>query len=67
LQVNYDKTNVVFGKGIMQNCKEEVLITLDIRKELAHDKYLGLPTTIGRAKKNVFQPILDRIGKKINC
>lgn len=43
-----------------------ITISLDIREVLSHEKYLGLPTTIGRSKKKPFLFILDRIKKKLS-
>ena len=32
---------------------------------LAHDKYLSLPTHVGRSKKKSFLPIKDRVEKRL--
>ncbi|KAL0433046.1 UNVERIFIED_CONTAM: protein NO VEIN [Sesamum latifolium] len=32
-----------------------------------HEKYLGLPTVVGKSKREVFQGVKDRIWKKLNC
>ena len=50
-QVNLAKSSVLFGKGVAQHRKDEVLLTLDIREILSYDKYLGFPTKIGKPKK----------------
>lgn len=30
-----------------------------------HERYLGLPTFVGRSKKVVFQNVMDRVWKKV--
>ena len=58
-QINCDKTQVMFSKGTPQSIKENILIIFDIREVLSHDKYLGLPTRVGRSKKKLFLHIKD--------
>ena len=41
------------------------MITLDIREILAHEKYLGHPTRVGRSKKRPFMSIKDRISSRL--
>ena len=41
------------------------MITLDMREVLAHYKYLGLLTRIGRSKKNALMPLKDCFSKKM--
>ena len=53
-QINFNKSQVVFSKGIPQDQRNSILIKLDIREVLAHDKCLGLPTNVGRSKKKPF-------------
>ena len=55
-QVNYDKTIVVYSCGNRQSYKDEVLITLDIRKVLSYEKYLGLLMHIGHSTKKKLFP-----------
>ncbi|GJS79449.1 reverse transcriptase [Tanacetum coccineum] len=38
---------------------------LNVREVVHQDKYLGLPSVIGRSKKVVFEAILDKIKKKL--
>lgn len=57
---------MLLGIGIPQERKDEVLQHLDIREILSYDKYLGLPTQIGRFNKNAFMFIKDRICKRLH-
>ena len=43
-----------------------ITTSLDIREVLSHEKYFGLPTTIGRSKKKPFLFIFDRIKKRLS-
>jgi len=64
-QVNFSKSSISFGRGLQQHRKEVIIQELDIREVLAQDKYLGLPTHIGKSKKKAFLSIKDRIGKRL--
>ncbi|KAJ8430038.1 LOW QUALITY PROTEIN: hypothetical protein Cgig2_014198 [Carnegiea gigantea] len=57
-----DYLNVVFSKGVPQQRRDEIIITLDVQEVLSHEKYLDLPTHVGRSKKKAFG---DRIEKKL--
>jgi len=63
--VNFSKSSISFGRGIQQHRKEMIIQELDIREVLAQDKYLGLPTHVGRSKKKAFLSIKDWIGKRL--
>ena len=39
---NFNKTNVMFSKGIPRAQREDITGCLSIKEVLAHDKYLGL-------------------------
>jgi len=59
--VNVQKSNVVFAKGVPTTRREEILITLDMREVLSHEKYLGLPTFVGRSRNKPFLFLKDKI------
>ena len=64
-QVNVSKSSISFGKGIPRHRQEEIIQELDIREVSAQDKYLGLPTHVGRSRKRSFMSIKDRVGKRL--
>ena len=64
-QVNFIKSSMSFGRGLQQHRKEVIIQELDIREVLVQDKYLELPTHIGKSKKKAFLSIKDRIGKRL--
>ena len=63
--VNLDKTDVVFSKCVDTNRRAEIVTTLGVKEVVKHDKYLGLPTIVGRSKKVIFAALKERIWKKI--
>jgi len=59
--VNRDKSSVFFSRNCTDNMKNEVRETLAIENEALAEKYLGLPTTLGRAIKGAFVTMPNRI------
>lgn len=64
-QVNFSKSSITFSKEIQQQRKDDIQLQLDIREVLAQDKYLGLPTYVGRSKKKALLVARDQIGKRL--
>jgi len=62
-KVNFDKTTISFSKAIRAKKRSHITHCLDIHEVLAHDKYLGLPTVIGKSRKKPFLFIIDCIWK----
>lgn len=65
-KINLSKSSVFFSKGVPQHARDEITLELDIIEVLAQDKYMGLPTYVGRSKKKALLPIQDRIGKRLS-
>jgi len=65
-QVNVSKSSISFGRGIERNRQEAIIQELGIREVAAHDKYLGLPTQVGRSRKRSFMSIKDRVGQRLS-
>jgi len=53
-RVNYNKTDVLFSKGVGTDRRNAITLALDIREVLSFDKYLGLPIFVGRSKRKPF-------------
>ncbi|XP_056690135.1 uncharacterized protein [Spinacia oleracea] len=64
-KVNLSKTKVSFSKCVGAERRKEIIDTLGVREVTKHEKYLGLPTIIGRSKKAVFSCLKERIWKKL--
>ncbi|GJS92282.1 reverse transcriptase [Tanacetum coccineum] len=63
--VNYDKSEISFSPNVRHDTRTRVLNILGVREGTHQNKYLGLPTIVGRSKKVIFQAILDKITKKV--
>ena len=63
--MNFDKTNVSISQGVRTDRRSRITHCLDIHEVLSHNKYLGLPTVVGRSKKKPFLFIVDHIKKQI--
>lgn len=59
--VNYDKSAIFFSTNSTSDMKHEVLHTLAIEQEALAERYLGLPTAIGRSRQGVFEYIPTKI------
>ncbi|XP_057251804.1 uncharacterized protein LOC125498516 [Beta vulgaris subsp. vulgaris] len=64
-KVNLSKTEVAFSKCVNLERRKEIVETLGVKEVEKHEKYLGLPTIIGRSKKVVFMCLKERIWKKM--
>ena len=62
--INPKKCYVMFGTLCSYEVKDSVRGALQIENEAFDEKYLGLPTPEGRMKKDKFQPIKARFGKR---
>jgi len=59
--VNRDKSAVFFSKNCSDEAKEEVRTALHIDTEALAEKYLGLPTAVGRSTSESFEFLPTRI------
>ncbi|KAL0434632.1 UNVERIFIED_CONTAM: hypothetical protein Sradi_0171100 [Sesamum radiatum] len=67
LKINLDKSTMVFSKNITHATKENLATMLGVAIEEKHAKYLELPRTMGRSKREVFDGIKDPIWSKIHA
>ncbi|XP_021734035.1 uncharacterized protein LOC110700740 [Chenopodium quinoa] len=65
-KVNLDKTEVAFSKCVSIERRQEIVDTLGVREVDRHEKYLGLPTIIGKSKKAIFAFLKERNWKKLS-
>ncbi|KAA3462160.1 reverse transcriptase [Gossypium australe] len=64
--VNFDKLLIYFSKNVGTEVREQVGGTLGVRISNNPEKYLGLPTMIGRRKKHAFVDIKERFLKALH-
>ena len=64
-QINKTKTTIFFSKSTSKEVKTHIKSTLDVPLILQYEKYLGLPSLVGKNKKASFNYIKEREWKKI--
>ncbi|CAA7042763.1 unnamed protein product [Microthlaspi erraticum] len=62
--INAHKSSISFSSKTPGDIRERVKKTLGIEKEGGQGKYLGLPESFGRKKKDLFSLIVDRIHQR---
>jgi hypothetical protein len=63
--LNRDKTSIFFSRNTTQAAKECILQLSGIPATQRYDRYLGLPSLVGRSRVREFQNIMDRVRQKI--
>lgn len=63
--VNLQKSGVFFNANVGQEKREELSAILGVSNDLRDNKYLGLPSLVGRSKKRVFSFEKEKVWRKI--
>ncbi|KAK6121173.1 hypothetical protein DH2020_045094 [Rehmannia glutinosa] len=63
--VNLDKSGIYFSRDVDTDTANSILQILGFSRVDTHGKYLGLPSVIGRNKKEMFGYIKDKIWQRI--
>ncbi|XP_021737156.1 uncharacterized protein LOC110703671 [Chenopodium quinoa] len=63
--VNFGKTTVTFSKGVPVDRREDLANALRVNIVDVHDKYLGLPTVVGRSKRVITKDIREKLWKRL--
>ncbi|XP_021721937.1 uncharacterized protein LOC110689456 [Chenopodium quinoa] len=63
--INFDKTTIFFSKGVGEGKRKELANRCGVRVVDIHDRYLGLPTVVGRSKKVITKGITEKLWKKL--
>ena len=64
-QINRGKTSLFFSKSTMVAMRQEIKDALGVPKIVHYNKYLGLPSLIGKRKKASFDYIKERVWRKL--
>lgn len=64
--VNFGKSSIVFSKNVANSVKFQLASFLGREIVSAHDKYLGLPTYVGRAKSEAFSYLKERLSQRLH-
>ncbi|KAL0288754.1 UNVERIFIED_CONTAM: putative mitochondrial protein [Sesamum angustifolium] len=63
--INYNKSSMVLSKNSTDTLKDTLPMLLGLQREDQQERYLGLPSVVGRSKKGVFSYIRDRVWQRI--
>ncbi|XP_074318065.1 uncharacterized protein LOC141654850 [Silene latifolia] len=63
--VNLDKTTVSFSKGVPRTKRSNLANRLGIVEVEEQERYLGLPTVVGRSKKVLTNILRDKLSKRL--
>ena len=64
-KINREKTNIFFSSNTPVQVKFRIQALLGVPAIRQYEKYLGLPALVGRAKKQSFVYIKERVWKKL--
>lgn len=64
-KLNREKTSLFFSKNTCGAVQEEIKTSFGAQIIHKHERYLGLPTLVGRGKKKAFNRIKDQVGRRI--
>lgn len=60
-----EKSEITFSAGVGEVRATELANLIGDRRVPKHGIYLGIPCTVGRSKKQIFQMLIDRVRKKL--
>ena len=63
--INKDKTAIFFSKSTIEEAKSSIKNLLQVQEVKSYEKYLGLPSLVGRGKKASFNYIKERVWRKL--
>nr|XP_023877746.1 uncharacterized protein LOC111990191 [Quercus suber] len=64
-QINRNKTTIFFSKLTLEGIRQHIKQTLGVPEIKQYEKYLGLPSFVGRKKKASFNFIKERVWRKL--
>ena len=64
-KVNRNKTTLFFSKSTSEVMRQAIKETLGVQEIHQYEKYLGLPSLVGRGKKESFNFLKERVWKKL--
>jgi hypothetical protein len=64
-RINMDKSSIFISKGCSGDLKESIKGILEVQRETLNEKYLGMPSDVGRSKSGAFKYLKDQVWKKV--
>ena len=64
-KVNRSKTSLFFSNLVLEKVKHGIKVKLGVPKIMHYEKYLGLPSLVGKGKKESFNYINEKFWRKL--
>ena len=64
-KINRSKTSLFFSKSIPEDVKHGIKVTLGVLEIMQYEKYLRLPSLVGKGKKESFNYIKEKVWRKL--
>ena len=64
-KINREKTSLFFSKSTNDDIRQEIKRVTGVQEIKFYEKYLGLPSLVGRGKKASFSYIKERVWRKL--
>ena len=64
-KINKSKTSLFFSKSIPEDVKHGIKATLGVPEIMQYEKYLRLPSLVGKRKKESFNYIKEKVWRKL--
>jgi hypothetical protein len=65
-KLNKEKTSIFFSKNTQHTTKEHIISIAGINSTRRYERYLGLPSLVGKSRMAAFMGIKNRIWERIN-
>lgn len=65
--INYAKSGVFFSNNVNTELRLQLSTVLGVHNSQNTGRYLGLPSLVGRKKREIFQYVKDRLWKKLQA
>ena len=66
-KINANKSSIFFSNNTSPKLKAKILEVMSLMQDSKHKKYLGLPSFIGKSKKEVFAEVKEKVEKKLSA
>ena len=65
-QLNYEKTSLFFSRNTPLEMQDVIKNRLGANIIKENEKYLGLPSLVGKNKQNTFHQLIERLNNKLS-
>lgn len=64
--MSFDKSELFFSANVHPSKQNTVCSVLRVNSNMRKERYLGLPSTVGRKKKEAFGDLKERVLRKVS-